>query len=97
MLDIGTSQYLVGTIFWLLCFFAYVCDNDPVNAMHQILGDVAALYRVERTPTAFRNLELAMFCDTDQPCRGTPCLKGKGAETGGRKREIKRANIWPHC
>ena len=81
VLDLGTSQYLAGTVFWLLSFADYIYDNDPVRAMHQVMADVAELYRTEKTPTTFSNLDLQMFCDADRPQHGTPCLKGKGAET----------------
>ena len=82
VMDLGISQGLLGSVFWLLCFGTYVLDGNPFDACRIIFGDIDLLYRANRTPSRIGNLELAMFLShLDNPRRGTPSLNTKGAET----------------
>jgi hypothetical protein len=81
-MDLGMSQGLLGSVFWLLCFGHYVTEGNPFDACMIIFGDIDRLYKVNRTPSRLGNLALTMFLPhLDNPRRGTPSLNTKGAET----------------
>jgi hypothetical protein len=83
VLDLGTSQYLLGSCLWLLCFGTYLFVNDSLRAMRDIMHEINVQYSREETKTRFSNIVIDMFANADNPRQYPAKLNGKAAECRG--------------
>jgi len=78
VMHLGTSQYLFGSVRFVLCF--EILQGDPASNMRQVWQEISKAYTDFKSECQYTNLELSSFCDHERPLASYPKLKGKGAE-----------------
>jgi hypothetical protein len=78
VMHLGTSQYMLGSILWLLCY--EILPGRPEENMCTVWAAVCESYKDLKTDCQFTSLALSSFCDPKKPSDSYPKLKGKGAE-----------------
>lgn len=79
IIHLGTSQYLLGSVLWLLCY--HLLPGTPTANMEAIWAIITNFYTKNKTRCQVSNITLSMFCDAKNPRKEYARLKTKGAET----------------
>ena len=75
---LGTAQYLLGSVLWLLVFV--ILSGDCNENMSKVWSIIEQEYRHEHSPAQYSTLSIRQFSDAENPGKHYPKLKGKGAE-----------------
>ena len=78
VMHLGTSMYLLGSVLWM--FVYQIFRSSAATNMNVLWIEIVAAYRELRPPSQYTNINLASFCNPQQPAAHYPKLKGKGAE-----------------
>ena len=78
VIHIGTSQYLLGSVLWLLVFV--VLKSTPDENIRQIWSLILDHYTRHQTSRQFSSLTLSSFMKPTKIMTSYPKLEGKGAE-----------------
>jgi len=79
VVHLGTSQYLLGSVLWLLCY-RILPTSESIN-IDRIWSHIVNFYKRNKTTTQISNLTLSIFTDPKTPRSTYARLKTKGAET----------------
>jgi hypothetical protein len=100
ILHLGTSQYFLGSILWLIVFKIF--PGTPQDNADELWKLVREYYALKKTSTQFTSLGLNSFTNMRKIYTEYPKLKGKGCEVKGSvaavlwlwKRKVVEANPW---
>ena len=96
VVHLGVSQYMLGSIFWLL---AFACEGvegaSPEAKMDNIWEMIRSEYKSQHSATQMTSLKLKSFCDPLHFAHNYPRLKAKAAETKDLVSPV--AAIWGRC
>ena len=79
IMHLGTSSYLLGSAFWLLCY--HLLPGTPAAKLEHLWAIIVNHYSKHKTRAQLSNLSLSMFANLKKPLEEFAKLKAKGAET----------------